>query len=120
MLIDLHCHTKYSQNNHAEPEELNARAVEIGLNGICFTEHHALHSSRLVSRMKIPDGFLVRRGVEVSTEAGHLLVYGVKDDSWNRWGRNNFLKLHKVVESVHHVGGICVPAHPLQRMGITG
>ena len=50
----------------------------------------------------------------MSTDTGHLLVYGVKDDSWNRWGRNNYLNLAKVVESVHALGGICVPAHPFR------
>ena len=112
MLIDLHCHTKYSHDNHVNPEDLIARAMEMGLDGICFTEHHAIQSAWHFSRMKIPEGFLALRGIEISTDAGHLLVYGVDDDSWNRWGRNNFLKLPKVVESVHRLGGICVPAHP--------
>jgi len=41
-------------------------------------------------------------------------VYGVQDDSWNEWGRTMYLKLHKVVENVHSLGGICVPAHPFR------
>lgn len=114
MLIDLHCHSKYSGDNHLEPEDLIRRAHELGLDGVCFTEHHSMGSSWLIPRIIPPEGFLVFRGVEVSTDAGHLLVYGVKDDSWNRWGRNNFLKLAKVVESVHALGGICVPAHPFR------
>lgn len=112
MIIDLHCHTKYSQDNHLEPEDLIRRAVELGLNGICLTEHHSMHCSRPITKLNIPEGFLVLRGVEVSTDSGHLLVYGVKDDAWNRWGRNNYLKLASVVESVHELGGVCVPAHP--------
>jgi predicted metal-dependent phosphoesterase TrpH len=114
MLIDLHCHSKYSDDNHLEPEELIHKAHELGLDGVCFTEHHSVESSWRIPRITPPEGFVVFRGVEVSTEAGHLLVYGVKDDSWNQWGRNNFLKLAKVVESVHALGGICVPAHPFR------
>jgi predicted metal-dependent phosphoesterase TrpH len=114
MIIDLHCHSKYSRDNHLEPEDLIHRAIELGLDGICLTEHHSLGSSWPVTRLNIPKGFLVLRGIEVSTDCGHLLVYGVPDDSWNRWGRNNYLKLSKVVDSVHDLGGICVPAHPFR------
>ena len=114
MIIDLHCHTKYSQDNHLEPEDLIRRAMELGLDGVCVTEHHSMNCSRPVSRLTLPEGLLVLRGVEVSTDSGHLLVYGVNDDSWNRWGRNNYLKLAKVVASVHELGGVCVPAHPFR------
>ncbi len=114
MIIDLHCHSKYSEDNHLEPGDLIRRALELGLDGVCFTEHHSLSCSWPIGRMKVPDNFLVFRGIEVSTDSGHLLVYGVSDDSWNLWGRNNFPKLAKVVASVHSQGGICIPAHPFR------
>ena len=114
MIIDLHCHSKYSEDNHLEPEALIRRAVELGLDGVCFTEHHSLSCSWPIGRMRIPENILVFRGIEVSTDSGHLLVYGVSDDSWNLWGRNNYLKLAKVVASVHSRGGICIPAHPFR------
>ena len=55
-----------------------------------------------------PDGFLVFRGVEVATSSGHLLVYGLRDDSWNIRSRNNYLDLDEVIKKVHRLGGICV------------
>lgn len=114
MLIDLHCHSKYSNDNHLEPRDLIARALQLGLDGVCFTEHHSMDASKPILRMDLPPDFIVLRGVEVSTDCGHLLVYGVTDDSWNRWGRNNYLNLSKVVERVHNTGGICIPAHPFR------
>jgi predicted metal-dependent phosphoesterase TrpH len=114
MIIDLHCHSKYSHDNHQEPEELIERAIVLGLDGICFTEHHSFDCSWPIARLKTPRDFLVLRAVEVSTDLGHLLVYGVEDDSWNRWGRNYHLKMIEVVESVHERNGICVPAHPFR------
>lgn len=114
MLIDMHCHSKYSQDNQLEPEALIERAVELGLNGVCFTEHYSVDCSKEVEKLKVPDNFLVLRGVEISTDYGHLLAYGLIDDSWNRWGRNSHLELHKVMDSVASRGGICVPAHPFR------
>ena len=58
--------------------------------------------------------FFVFRAVEISTDRGHLLVYGLKDDAWNVWSRNNYIDCVKVMESVHALGGICVPAHPFR------
>lgn len=112
MLIDLHCHSRYSHDNHLEPANIISRTHRLGLDGVCSTENYSVVSSRPVERSELPRGFVVLRGVEVSTYCGHLLVYGVEDDSWNRWGRNNFLKSAQVVESVYRLGGICVPAHP--------
>jgi predicted metal-dependent phosphoesterase TrpH len=114
MRIDLHCHSKYSGDNHLEPENVVHLARERGLDGVCFTEHYSFDSSWPIENISVPPGFLIFRGVEVSTDCGHLLVYGVEDDSWNRWGRNLHLNVTKVIQSVHAVGGICVPAHPFR------
>ena len=114
MRIDLHCHSKYSHDTYFEPEDLIHEALKKNLDGVCFTEHHSAAASRPVERLKIPEGFCVFRGVEIHTDRGHLLVYGLKDDSWNIWVRNNYLNVFKVMETVHRLGGICVPAHPFR------
>jgi predicted metal-dependent phosphoesterase TrpH len=68
----------------------------------------------LRDRIEVPEGFHVFRGIEISTDRGHLLVYGLKDDSWNIWSRSQYLGVFEVVEIVHRFGGICVPAHPFR------
>jgi len=114
MRIDLHCHSKYSPDNYLEPEELIEQAVERNLDGVCFTEHHSFMASWEVDRIEVPEGFHVFRGIEISTDRGHLLVYGLRDDSWNIWSRSQYLDVFEVVETVHRFGGICVPAHPFR------
>jgi hypothetical protein len=114
MRIDLHCHSKYSQDNFLEPEELIEQAIRIGLDGVCFTEHYSMIPLWSLEKIKAPEGFYIFRGVEISTGRGHLLAYGVKDDSWNIWSSNNYLDVFRVIENVHRLGGICVPAHPFR------
>jgi len=114
MRIDLHCHSKYSQDNYLEPEELVEQAIKINLDGVCFTEHHLMIPSWPLEKIGIPEGFHVFRGVEVSTDRGHLLVYGLIDDSWNIWSNHTYLNAFQVIENVHGLGGICVPAHPFR------
>jgi predicted metal-dependent phosphoesterase TrpH len=114
MRIDLHCHSKNSHDNFLEPEDVIRQAVEKGLDGVCFTEHYSLMASLPVSEIQTPEGFYAFRGVEISTHLGHILAFGLKDDSWNKWWRNNFLNLKEVIEAVHALGGICVAAHPFR------
>lgn len=114
MRIDLHCHSKYSADNFLEPEELVEQAIKRNLDGVCLTEHHSMIPLWPLERIRIPEGFYVFRGVEISTDHGHLLVYGLKDDSWNIWSSHTYLNASQVIENVHRLGGICVPAHPFR------
>jgi hypothetical protein len=114
MKIDLHCHSKYSLDTYFEPETLIEQAIKMNLDGVCFTEHYSVKASWPVEKIKVPKGFYIFRGIEISTGSGHLLAYGLKDDSWNIWSRNNYLNVIDIIKSVHDQGGICVPAHPFR------
>lgn len=118
MWIDTHCHTKYSYDNWLEPLDLLRRARAIGLAGVVVTEHHSYEASAPVERLGREEGVLVLRGVEISTDQGHLLAYGVTDDGWNTWGRDTYLPLQAVIERICGLGGICVPAHPYRHIGV--
>jgi predicted metal-dependent phosphoesterase TrpH len=114
MRIDLHCHSRYSYDNYLDPLQVVSRARELNLDGVCFTEHLSYGASRFVEKMDPPEGFLILRGVEISTNKGHLLVYGVTDDSWNTWHRDFHLDILQVMSNVKALGGICVPSHPFR------
>jgi predicted metal-dependent phosphoesterase TrpH len=114
MRIDLHCHSKYSYDNYPEPEDLIGQAIKVKLDGVCFTEHHSMISSWLLEKIRIPDDFCVFKGIEMSTDLGHLLIYGLKDDSWKIRSSPTYLNAIDVIENVHRLGGICVPAHPFR------
>ncbi|MDM8544362.1 CehA/McbA family metallohydrolase [Desulfococcaceae bacterium HSG9] len=114
MRIDLHCHSKYSLDNSFEPELLIKQAIKLNLDGVCFTEHDSLEASWPVTEIKVPEGFYVFRGLEISTDKGHLLVYGLKDDSWNTWYMNSYPDAQAVIKKVRLMGGVCAPAHPFR------
>ncbi|MCX7240629.1 MAG: PHP domain-containing protein [Burkholderiales bacterium] len=118
MWIDTHCHTKYSYDNWLEPVDLIRRAKALGIDAVCITEHYSYEASEPVEHVGREEGLLVLRGVEIATDRGHLLAYGVEDDGWNTWGRDNYLPLTEVIERVNLLGGICVPAHPFREVGL--
>lgn len=118
MWIDCHTHTLLSNDNYLEPVALVRRAKALGLDGIAVTEHHSYEVSEPVEHIGREEGLLVLRGVEVSTNHGHLLAFGVNDDSWNIWGRNHYIPLQELIDHVNSLGGICVPAHPFREFGL--
>lgn len=78
MLVDLHCHTlPHSTCSSLRPEELADLARERGLDGICLTEHDYLHTPAELQDLRRRTGFLVFGGVELTTDLGHVLGYGL-------------------------------------------
>lgn len=118
MWIDTHCHTKYSYDNWLEPLDLIRRAKALGLDGVCITEHHSYEASAPVERIGRDEGLLILRGVEIATDKGHLLAYGIEDDGWNVWNRDSYLPLEEVIARINDLGGICAPAHPFRNVGL--
>lgn len=118
MWIDCHCHTRYSYDNWLEPVALVRQAKALGLDAVVITEHYSYEASAPVEAVGRDEGLLVLRGVEIATDAGHLLAYGVEDDGWNIWGQNQYLPLAAVIERINGLGGICAPAHPFREIGL--
>ena len=116
MFIDLHCHTKYSGDTRLEPAELIRSARQGGLDAICVTEHDSFCASEPVEKAAREEGFLVFRGVEINTDKGHILAFGVKDDCWKE-KRGYYSRIEFVRPVVESCGGILVPAHPFRMVG---
>lgn len=81
MLFEMHCHTsRYSKCSKADPVDCLIRAVAMRLDGLVLTEHEYLWEDEELEELKkvaeVDPGFVVLSGQEVSTEIGHVLVYG--------------------------------------------
>lgn len=82
MLIDLHCHTlPLSQCSSLQPEELADLARARGLDAVCLTEHDAIWDARDLACLNRRTGFLFLPGIELTTDAGHILCYGLREGS---------------------------------------
>lgn len=82
MLIDLHCHTlPLSQCSSLRPEELADLARERGLDAVCLTEHDATWDANELLALNRRTGFLFLPGIELTTDHGHVLAYGLRNGS---------------------------------------
>ena len=78
MLIDLHSHTwPRSHDSVLNPDDLIVRAKAAGLDAIVFTEHDTVWDQKSVEDLKDKHKFLVLAGVEISTDDGHILAFGI-------------------------------------------
>jgi predicted metal-dependent phosphoesterase TrpH len=112
LLIDLHCHTKvYSACSALTPDALVRAAQMRGLDGVCLTEHDALWPAEDARRLAEEMQFSVLRGMEVTTEVGHVLVFGVES---HHPAMAQLRELHHIVRAE---GALMFLAHPARRYG---
>lgn len=110
MIVDLHCHTyPLSYDSTLSPDELILRSKALGLDGICLTEHDFFWDAKDVVALAEKHNFLVIPGVEINTEDGHMLVFGL---------RNYIFGMHRVdalAAMVKEARGAMIAAHPYRR-----
>ncbi|GAB4322182.1 MAG: PHP domain-containing protein [Dehalococcoidia bacterium] len=110
MLIDLHAHTwPRSHDSVLNPEDLIERAKAAGLDAIVFTEHDTVWDHASVEELRAKHDFLVMAGVEISTDDGHILAFGI--DKYV-FGMHRSRELASYVEKAN---GVMVAAHPYRR-----
>jgi predicted metal-dependent phosphoesterase TrpH len=79
MLIDLHCHTcPLSACSSLTLDDLVLRARVRGLDGIVLTEHDRWWHPRELAAARERTGMLVLGAVELSTDRGHILAFGLR------------------------------------------
>ena len=108
-VFDLHIHTvRGSSDSGLSPEQLIEEAQRIGLDGVCLTEHSGGWEEREVASVFKDAGFTVISALEVNTEMGHILTFGM-----SRYvsGMHTAAGLRKVVD---RVGGVMIAAHPFR------
>jgi len=91
-----------------EPDQLVARAKTLGLDGVCITEHDQIWDTEGIERLKKKHDFLVIGGVEINTDCGEILVFGVHRSVLNIYFAE---ELRKVVDEA---GGVMILAHPFR------
>ncbi len=119
MIIDMHVHTNLSGDSSATVEKY-CRAIQKyrqyrPFDGIVLTEHRIYDRQSSYQEIGEKYHILVFQGVEVDTNLGHLLVYGVTDKFLKKIdiSRKN-LNSEKVIKTINDCGGIAIPAHPFR------
>jgi len=118
MKIDLHNHSFYSEDSSLNPDEAIERAIELGFDGIAFTEHNSFEASEPVERLreKYEGRFLILRGAEYNAAEGHMLVFGIKKDIFINGGL--YAPIVEMVRIVNESGGVVIVPHPFREWSL--
>ena len=112
--IDLHTHTTPASGcSRLRPDDLIQRAKQLGLDGLCLTEHHVTWDTYSVRQLSRRHKFLVLRGVEITTLEGDILVFGTQIFGLPREVRG-MISAERLRELVEQRSGIMIAAHPLR------
>lgn len=109
MKIDLHTHTTVGSGcAYMEPDQLVRQAKLADLDGVCITEHDQIWRPASIQRLRERHDFLVIGGVEVRTDIGEVLVFGLHQSVVAVYD------IHDLKKMVDRAGGVMVLAHPFR------
>jgi predicted metal-dependent phosphoesterase TrpH len=107
--LDLHVHSRFSPDSRLDLELIPDRLGLTSLQGFALTDHNTVEGhGRLRELQAKYRGYWFIPGVEVSTQSGHLLVYGIGEAPPAR------RPLPETLDWVVSHGGIAALAHPLR------
>jgi predicted metal-dependent phosphoesterase TrpH len=111
VILDLHIHTSWnSADSNLSPLDLILEAKRLGLDGVVVTEHDRCWDRFAARQLAAEHEFLFLRGMEVSTDLGHILVYGLEEYV------SGIMRAEKLRQVVDEAGGVMVAAHPFRRI----
>ena len=103
--IDFHVHTRYSDDCSTSLREVIIYSRKRGLDGVAITDHDTIEGALKLLENN-DNRIIVIPGIEVSTEAGHILGINVKRPV------PPGLSVEETVKRIHEEGGIAIAAHP--------
>lgn len=105
VVFDPHVHTNSSPDSSITPNQLLTGLHAAGINAVAITDHDTMEGYRRIKHNSAFRDLLIVPGIEVSTEAGDLIVLGLEDPPV-------FRDPVMLVESVHRAGGLILAPHP--------
>jgi PHP-associated len=108
--LDMHVHTTYgASDSQLDPHDLAGVALDLGMAGMTLTEHDRVwEHHRIESYRQQYETLFVGAGMEVSTDLGHILTYGLPHYVA---GIRRAAELRRVADEF---GAFLVVAHPFR------
>jgi predicted metal-dependent phosphoesterase TrpH len=109
LVCELHCHSALSYDGRDDVDLLLEQAEAVGLDALAVTDHDAIAASLDAAERAADYGLVGIPGLEVTSEAGHVLALGVTEQV------PAGLPFAETVARIREAGGVAVVPHPFQK-----
>ncbi|MCK4730080.1 MAG: PHP domain-containing protein [Candidatus Aenigmarchaeota archaeon] len=104
--LDLHIHTKYSNDGFMGIPELIKQAKKRGLSGIAITDHDTCKGLDEALKIGKKEKFLIIPGIEIKSKHGDILGLGITTPV------KRGMSAKETVSKIHELSGMAIAAHP--------
>lgn len=109
MFIDTHMHCmEGSSDSFINIPEIVEKAKQMGLNGICITDHDTNKAKEYATQYGEKHGFKIFVGAEILTHEGDIVVFGLDEIPTKK------LYAQELIDLVNSKGGVTIAAHPFR------
>ncbi|MFB6125319.1 MAG: PHP domain-containing protein [Halanaeroarchaeum sp.] len=109
LTVELHSHSVLSYDGRDPIEMLLEQAAAVGLDALVVTDHDEFAASEEAADLAAEYGLLGIPGMEVTSEAGHVLAIGIDERV------PSDLPFEETLDAIHDRGGIAIVPHPFQK-----
>jgi len=113
MIIDLHCHSIYSDDSLLDIEQIASISKSKGLDGICITDHETFVEDNILNEIKLIEKKIdikIFCGAEINTDIGHIITFGINE---YKFGMH---RIEFLYEQISQKNGVMIWAHPYRRI----
>ncbi len=107
--VELHAHSDLSYDGRDPIELLLEQAAAVGLDALAVTDHDEIDESLRMAELAPEYGLVGITGMEVTSEAGHVLGFGLTERV------PAGLSFGETLDRIRDQGGVAVVPHPFQR-----
>lgn len=106
MRADLHIHSNASPDAHVDPIQILKMMKSRGFGAVAILDHNSIRGSAAASKQAKSVGILLIRGLEISSEAGHIGALRIEEEV------PRGLSPEETVDKIHAMGGLAIALHP--------
>lgn len=121
-MVELHCHSCFSfLDGASHPEELVARAVELGYTALALTDHNGLYGSMEFAKAAHEAGLQAITGAEVTLEdESHLTLLAATSQGYSNLCRLLSLAHRESERTQPHLPYVALEAHAAGLIALSG
>ena len=112
--IDFHVHSHKSFDCFMTYDEIIKTAKKRGLDGVCICDHACTDICESLENNN--DDFIIIPAIEFTTGKNHIIGMFLEKAPNMSFCDNITVSVDEIVEKTHKNGGICILAHPFQRL----